>query len=1699
MRKLKRLIALMLAAITVFIVTAPAVSATGSDFTDIVPAAYYYEPVLWAVENNITAGTSATTFSPDETCTRSQVVTFLWRSNGEPEPTTTDCPFSDVKAGAFYYKAVLWAVENKVTAGTSATTFSPDTGCTRGQVVTFLHRAQGTPSPKTSSCQFTDVKAGDYYYNAVLWAVENEVTAGTSATTFSPESTCTRGQIVTFLYRTLKDQSTSEEEPLRITKQPKGNTISEGETVTLMVVAFGGTAPYTYQWNKDGAAIAGATSSSYETGVPGNYTCTITDARGVSVTSAVATVVIESVDPLIITSQPKGASIVDGTKATLTVAVSGGALPYSYQWYGNGIVINGANSAEYITGEAGSYTCTITDGNGKSVTTNAAVITVYGGSDKPYKINYKLVEYNVNKGDQYIGTQYIDNSENPKFFGSADSFELRDVVCLGYEFLGWFTAGGTHVTEVNAGTTHDLTLYARWQEITYDITYKLYQTPLGEITNNRYLHYTVNKGLQDLPNPTLYNYVFLGWYMDNGAEVKSIPVGTTGDIVLNAYWTSKRNLTKRVNSLGSPIVVEDSENGVIYFAYEIGTIENVPLSDAIWTIQSVAGLAQQKTQTVTTTISEEQAYSISQTIAESTVDSGTWTLAKNWNNTTQINEQWAQQNGMTVEEAQAKATTSSNTYSITDSNGGNDCTTTTDGTTALSYASTNQTNEKGSDFDVSVNGKFTKSLEVSAEAKAKLDVVEAGGGIKDTSTFEIGVGAEYSNYQKGTTNDHTGTDTTTVDTTVTSNTSTWNHAATSSNTQTASESSSVSKALSQVISNTRGYGKAYSYGGSGSETQGFSATSSESVNSSCTLTYFKSETTTTTTTYSTDGKSDGCYRLVVAGTIHVFGVVGYDVSSKSYFTYTYNVLDDKTYEFLDYSPDLNFSDYENGVIPFEVPYYVYEYVANATALTEGVLFKTNTSNHTATVIGYVGTDADVTIPSYISSGNVSYKVTSIAANAFAGKPIRAIALSEYINEIPAGAFKGCTALEEIAGRFTIIGDEAFSGCYSLKDFIVSAATTSIGANAFMGVPYVRINVLNEASALTAARALLPEANETEIFLKAKQLTQAVISAGVNAGADSITLDISEIIEADSTTISVPQIGGVEILGGGRSFVDLQITSEASETTIRDITLTSCTRTPLQLASPNITLEAISIQCPGFALLASADNVNITLVKDSSFTSANGKAVVWNNPTLISTVKENAIGALNVSGNVYVCGTIKGDTYCLDVYNGEIIYISETDFSNYIKGSYTVTFNANGGAVSQTSMTVYYGQAYGELPTPTRQYYTFAGWYTAESGGAEITKDTIFNGSADVILYAHWTPNTFAITFDANGGTVSPTSICGYCGQALGTLPTPTRTGCTFDGWYTAESGGTQVTAQTVYPTAQDVTVYAHWTPVPYTLTYTASGTGYTISVKRTSSPMAGAVTGNLSSGANIYYNDVLSVTYTPATGYSITSHGETSYTVTNNIGTDRIYANASANSYTYNIVYKSVNGTNLGSTTVTYKYGTTNTITPPAKSGYTTPASQTVAWDSTSPKTITFTYGIASVGYTSHSGVIATSPYISYSATVQYQNRTANSVQVRVVWTSTIRAYSYTVYGQKFKAYCGSANTGEVQVAGFNAWGSSVNYDRSSTGTSGWITIPLGTTNATSFNLSIYYYQTNSNNTDMTANYGEDGLSTSWSISIPAY
>ena len=172
-------------------------------FVDVATGSYYEDAVDWAVANGITTGTDAAHFSPDGICTRAQAVTFLWRAAGSPEPETRTMPFTDVPVGSYYYDAVLWAVENGITKGTSDTTFSPNMTCTRAQIVAFLWRSEKSPAAGTAN-PFSDMKSTAYYADAVLWAVKENITKGTTSTTFSPDADCTRAQIVTFLWRCKK-------------------------------------------------------------------------------------------------------------------------------------------------------------------------------------------------------------------------------------------------------------------------------------------------------------------------------------------------------------------------------------------------------------------------------------------------------------------------------------------------------------------------------------------------------------------------------------------------------------------------------------------------------------------------------------------------------------------------------------------------------------------------------------------------------------------------------------------------------------------------------------------------------------------------------------------------------------------------------------------------------------------------------------------------------------------------------------------------------------------------------------------------------------------------------------------------------------------------------------------------------------------------------------------------------------------------------------------------------------------------------------------------------------------------------------------------------------------------------------------------------------------------------------------------------
>lgn len=489
-----------------------------------------------------------------------------------------------------------------------------------------------------------------------------------------------------------------------------------------------------------------------------------------------------------------------------------------------------------------------------------------------------------------------------------------------------------------------------------------------------------------------------------------------------------------------------------------------------------------------------------------------------------------------------------------------------------------------------------------------------------------------------------------------------------------------------------------------------------------------------------------------------------------------------------------------------------------------------------------------------------------------------------------------------------------------------------------------------------------------------------------------------------------------------------------------------------------------------------------------------------------------------------------------------------------------------------------------LPTPTKVGFSFKGWYTSSSGGSRVSESTTVTMTTAHTLFAQWESQQYSVQWSGGSGyliSVSRTSSP-YAGASTGSLSNGSTVyyGDNLKVTYTAENGftltSTGTDSITVNSNITSSSIWAKASPREFSASWN-TGRGYSITVKRTSSPYANASIGSISNGGTVYYGDSLSISYSADTGYSLTSTGASSLTVSGNIGSGDIYANASikqygvswntgggysitvkrtsspyasasmgsisngstvyygdslsisysadagytltstgaqsvtvsgdvtsstiyasvrADSYTYNIKYVSSNGTSLGSSSATYNYGTTNTITPKSISGYITPSSQTIKWDSAGTKTITFTYTPSSVGSSSTgSNVYSESgSRLSYTATVECISRTSTSAQISITLTATLTGTgAYNTYSQWFNASAGSASSGSVQVAPFGTWSSKSSSARSESGST-VLTVPLSSTDATSVTVSIYYFQANYNGTEKGSS-----ASSSCSVAIPAY
>ena len=704
------------------------------------------------------------------------------------------------------------------------------------------------------------------------------------------------------------------------------------------------------------------------------------------------------------------------------------------------------------------------------------------------------------------------------------------------------------------------------------------------------IKYKVNEGAT-LTNPEWFGYTFMGWTDEKDNLVDKIPLGKTGNITLHANWTSKRNQTRPVKQLGEPIIYENDKDGQYLFAYEIGQMENVPLY-TIKDFGNTSGLTISETITSSGTINESTSNSIVNSLAHSTTETTSWTLSKDWNDSLTLVKTHTDESGKVVEDSSSKVSENS------------------------------VVTVKGKEKTTNKNDSTVDKTGISASIGTSIGTEALG--------TEAKIDASLTANQDNTTEK--------------SKSKTWNNSSSKQKSNSSSESSTNSTALSSKVSDTYGYNKSHSEGGSETTASSSSNTSSSSQEYATALTYSTQKTETTSKTYSNAEAPEGYYRMVCAGTIHVFAVVGYDIASSSYYVYTYGVQDDDTYDFIDYSKQTHsFDDYENGILPFEVPFEVNQYIDNALLRSKGLVY----DSETGTVVDYTGEGTDVYIPDYISTENGDgttsvVKIVGIEKDAFAGNDkLKSIKLSKHITEIPDQAFEGCSSLTSVkAEGLQTIGDKAFSGCSSLDDFTVTTNIKKLGKNAFTGAGKVTVNAKNSD----------------------------IANAAITSGATKLIVNLADMEDtlANKTYDITKSTDYFELNGGNKAYKGLKISSDAKETTLNGFVFEDNKSAPIVCSSEKLNLARISAKTNGFAMILSADKTDISLYGTIKLESTSSNVVLSKDVSL-TRLNANIVGKLVLTGDYMIYGKVEGDSL-LNFTSGKLVTINEDSYNKLKYGS-----------------------------------------------------------------------------------------------------------------------------------------------------------------------------------------------------------------------------------------------------------------------------------------------------------------------------------------------------------------------------------------------------------------------------------------------
>lgn len=803
------------------------------------------------------------------------------------------------------------------------------------------------------------------------------------------------------------------------------------------------------------------------------------------------------------------------------------------------------------------------------------------------KTSVYSITYHLYDGDSYLENIEIEN-KNPSTYIKGKSIKLSNLSVKGYKFEGWFDGEGSSATQIKTIASDEegnKDLYAHWSPIEYTVQF---DSSLCAVKSKTY---TTNKGTT-LDDPSLSGYIFVGWTDDNNKLVEEIKKGTVGNITLHANWTSKRNMTRPVSKLGDPIINHDEENGSIQFAYEIGKIENVPLYTIEYLGNKADGITYTKTTTSSGTISDTTAKSIAESVANATTRTSSWSLSSEWND----------------------VTTKGSSH--------------TDGSTSDSTTTEVTGKNTSEEWNIGNGNGGSQENTIKSGVSAKLGISTSAG---IPNVAEVKVNTEIGG---------------TVDTTD-SNVRTWNSSSGYAKSANESKNTTTSNSLSNMISNTVSYNVSRSVGGSESSSTALATSSSSTKECASSFTYSTQKTETSTIQYSNADAPEGYYRVVCAGTLHVFAVVNYDIASRSYGVYTYSILEDEVKDFLDYSKDTpSFDDYDNGVLPFKVPYFVNQYVDSVVGRAESDGYVVDTD--TGMIVNYTGNSKNVVIPKYITADNGDdttsiIKVTGFEAGAFAGKDIESVELCDNITEIPANAFKNCSSLQKIvAPGIEKIGDNAFAGCNSLKQYTITDKVTLLGANAFDGAENLTVN-----------------AGDKKIVEKA-----------VKSGAKNIILNIGSLGEAmNNYTLEIPEgIESCTVNGGGNSYTGFRIISDAVETIVNRVEFTGTKAAELKLSSSKVTLNRVNVISDGWGMILLSDKVELKLNGTIKIDSTGENAILCRTVELKS-LSANVVGKLSVNGNILTCKSVQADNL-LTFTKGAVVTIDEAQYEKLLSDSWS---------------------------------------------------------------------------------------------------------------------------------------------------------------------------------------------------------------------------------------------------------------------------------------------------------------------------------------------------------------------------------------------------------------------------------------------